>query len=310
MDSVVLRAMRPEDADALATLIHRSTNAWYAARFGQPIFSGPESDCRIFPETYGMVDAGEGIVAEDASTGALLGSCFLHPRPTHIGVGIVNVDPASFGRGVARRMIEEACRRADAAGKPLRLVSSAMNLDSYSLYTRAGFVPRALYQDMVVPVPESGLAGSRPRRLNRVRPARMGDVEAMAALEQRVAGVRREVDLRHFVENPTGIWSVWICTDRSGEVSGWIACSAHPASRIAGPGAMTCVPGAEALLWTALDACRGTSVLALVPADRPELVAAVAGWGGRNVELHVAQVRGSAKPIRGVHLPAFLPESG
>ncbi|MFM7320873.1 MAG: GNAT family N-acetyltransferase, partial [Armatimonadota bacterium] len=89
-DSVVLRAMRPEDADALAALIHRSTNAWYVARFGQSIFPGPESDCRIFPETYGMVDAGEGIVAEDASTGALLGSCFLHPRPTHIGVGIVN----------------------------------------------------------------------------------------------------------------------------------------------------------------------------------------------------------------------------
>ncbi|MFM7322403.1 MAG: GNAT family N-acetyltransferase, partial [Armatimonadota bacterium] len=222
----------------------------------------------------------------------------------------VNVDPASFGRGVARRMIEEACRRADAAGKPLRLVSSAMNLDSYSLYTKAGFTPRALFQDMVVSVPESGLPGPRPRRIDRVRPARPEDVEAMASLEHRVAGVRREVDLRHFIENPTGIWRVWVCTDRSGAVSGWIARSAHPASRIAGPGAMSCVPGAEALLWTALEASRGTSVLAIVPADRPALVAAVAGWGGRNVELHVSQVRGQAPAVRGVQIPAFLPESG
>lgn len=309
-ESVLLRPMGPRDREAVARLIHRSTNAWYRANRGHDIFGGPESDCLVFTDTYGSVDADEGVVVEDASTGALLGSCFLHPRPTHIGVGIVNVAPEAFGRGVARRMMDEACRRADAVGLPLRLVSSAMNLDSYSLYTRCGFVPRALHQDMMVAVPDHGLPGPRPDEDATIRPATLADADAMAQCEGRVAGIRRDVDIAHWLRNPTGIWKVWVSEDTTGMIRGWIACSDHEASRIAGPGAMESPEHAIALLHTALDSLRGKSVLALVPADQPVIAAQVGAWGGRNVELHVQQVRGNWTAPRGVHLASFLPESG
>ncbi len=309
-DRLEMRSMVESDRDALAELIHRSTNAWYRANRGHDIFGGPVSDCRIFPDTYRAVDNHAGIVVVDTDSGNLVGSCFLHPRPTHIGVGIVNVAPEAFGRGVARRMIEEACRLADETGGPIRLVSSAMNLDSYSLYTRAGFVPRALHQDMMVPVPEGGLPTARPVSSLRIRPAVPDEVEALATFEQRVAGIRRDVDLAHWISNPTGIWRVWVAETASGALCGWLACSDHDASRIAGPGAMDGEATAAALVWTALDALRGKSTLVLVPSQQQGLVRAVADWGGRNVELHVQQVRGSWTPVDGVHLASFLPESG
>ena len=63
----------------------------------------------------------------------------------------MNVHPNHFGRSVAGRLLRHIIEVADAKQQPLRLVSSAMNLDSFSLYTRAGFVPQAAYQDMILP---------------------------------------------------------------------------------------------------------------------------------------------------------------
>lgn len=34
------------------------------------------------------------------------------------------------------------------------------------------------------------------------------------------------------------------------------------------------------------------------------------GWGARNVETHLFQVRGEFQPFAGVSLPSFLPETG
>lgn len=48
-----------------------------------------------------------------------------------------------------------------AGGLPVRLLSSALNLDSYSLYQCGGFAPYVLYQDMVIPVPSQGFAFPR-----------------------------------------------------------------------------------------------------------------------------------------------------
>ncbi len=305
--------MVPGDFEWVARLIHGSTNAWYRANRGHDIFGGPESDCRIFPDTYDAVDSGEAIVAVDPDSGAILGSCFVHPRPTHVGIGIVNVAPEAFGRGVARRMMDEACARADRAGLPMRLVSSAMNLDSFSLYSRVGFVPRALFQDMLVAVPESGLPGGSafadPHGIV-VSPASATDVTAMADFEYAVAKIRRDVDIAHFVANPTGIWRTWVARDADGALTGWLAASDHPASCIAGPACARDVDAMRLLLATALDALRGRTVLVLAPADCPELVRRVEAWGGRNSELHVLQIRGSGSPPCGINLPSFLPESG
>jgi len=149
----LLRPLRPDEHDAAAALICASTNAWYQRNRGFEIFTAGPASCRLFPDVYESLDPGCCVVAEDPDSHRLMGSCFYHPRDTHVSLGIMNVHPEFCGRGVASQLLRHITTLADAQGKPTRLVSSAMNLDSFSLYTRAGFTPRAVYQDMIVPSP-------------------------------------------------------------------------------------------------------------------------------------------------------------
>ena len=48
----------------------------------------------------------------------------------------------------------------------------------------------------------------------------------------------------------------------------------------------------------------------MIPVEKRELVNRLYGWGARNVELHVCQVRGAFTPFNGVSLPSYLPETG
>ena len=112
--------------------------------------------------------------------------------------------------------------------RPVRLVSSAMNLDSYSLYTRAGFVPRRAYQDMFLAVPESGL-GHRPTVAG-IRPATFADVEGIAALEMELCGIRRAGDFHHFIENRAGFWRLSVCEGEGGRLEGFMASCTHLAA--------------------------------------------------------------------------------
>ena len=153
---VELRRLHESEWDEVATLIFDSTNSWYQKNFSKNVFNGQPSAARVFPEVYEMMDPGCCIIAE--SGGRMAGSCFVHPRETHFSLGIMNVHPKFYGRGIAGVILREIIAMAEAESKPVRLVSSAMNLDSFSLYTRHGFVPRATYQDMFLPVPEDGLA--------------------------------------------------------------------------------------------------------------------------------------------------------
>src|SRR5882757_9127607 len=149
---LTLRPLRQDEWPAVAHLIHTSTNAWYRKNRGFDIFTAAPEACLLFPQTYEALDPNCCIVAEETSTRRLMGSCFYHPRETHVSLGIMNVHPDFVGRHVASRLLRFITDFADRANLPTRLVSSAMNLDSFSLYTRAGFVPRAVYADMQIPV--------------------------------------------------------------------------------------------------------------------------------------------------------------
>src|SRR3954471_10280300 len=179
---ITIRPMRPADRSELADLICVSTNYWYRAAGKPAVFNaGPKATC-LFADVYEALDPGCCVVAEDPDTGRLMGSCFYHPRETHVSLGIMNVHPNYFGRGVAGRLLRFITDLADREGKPVRLVSSAMNLDSFSLYTRAGFVPRAAFQDMLIDSPPEQ-AGPDDRLAGRVRSARPEDVPAITDLE-------------------------------------------------------------------------------------------------------------------------------
>ena len=254
------------------------------------------------------MDPGCCLVVEETQSGQIVGSCFYHPRPTHFSVGIVNVHPAFFGKGVGRRMIAAVCEKADAADLPVRLVSSALNLDSFSLYTRAGFVPRGLFQDMTLTVPAEGLPKSDDDSGVRdtVRPATLVDVPALAALEREISGIDREKDFRYFLENTEGIWKLLVLPSAKNDgLDGFLV-----SGTMVGPGVARTESHMETLLRAMLTLHRGQTMLFLVPAECASLVAAMYKLGAKNTELHVAQIRGSWTPPNGVVVPSFLPESG
>lgn len=299
-----LRPMRQDEKDQVAELVYRSTNRWYERAGKGVIFAhGPES-CRLFTDVYEDLDPGCCVVAEDPGAGRLAGSCFYHPRETHVSLGIMNVHPDFFGRGVASKLLRFITDFADAQAKPVRLVSSAMNLDSYSLYNRAGFVPRAIFQDILFTVPAAGLPPAPG-----VRDATTDDVPKMAALEHEISGIRREKDFRYFVENRRGIWHASVLDDGRGNLDGFLCSVAHPASNMLGPGVMRTDAAALALLPAELNHHRGRTLVFLLPADRPRLVQAAYTWGGRNCEIHFAQSRGPFTPPQGVVMPTFMPET-
>lgn len=305
-----LRAATADDRHAVADLICVSTNYWYRASGKPAIFGNGPSSTTLFFDVYEALDPSCCVVAEDPTTRHLMGSCFYHPRDTHVSLGIMNVHPNHFGRGVAGALLRFVLDFADRAGKPVRLVSSAMNLDSYSLYTRAGFVPRRAFQDLMLAVPAEGLPHAVNGLEQRVRPARVEDIPSIVALEEEISHIRREKDFRYFLDNRDGIWGLSVLDDgRGGGIDGFLASVNHPGSNMLGPGAARTEDAAAALVLAELNRHRGRSPVWLVPADCGGLVRRMYAWGAKNVEIHFAQVRGRFDGFDGVVLPTFMPET-
>jgi len=302
--------MVPADFDEVAELIFLSTNGWYQQHFGHSIFQCLPDDCRVFPEVYEDLDPECGLVVEHPETQMIVGSCFYHPRETHVSLGIMNVHPNYFGHGIAGLILKHIIEYTDSRGLPLRLVSSALNLDSYSLYNRLGFVPAAIYQDMMVTVPSKGVPEHEGEPLTEVREARPSELMAMGQLEFEISGISRERDYCYFIENDDEIWHTVVSEDEDGSVNGFLTSVDHPASRMIGPGVARDAKAALAMLRAQLARFKGKAVVFLVPASCPEFVKAAYQLGARNCELHFGQIRGDAQPVNGVVMPSFLPESG
>ena len=295
-----IRTLQTTEWDQLAHLIFNSTNTWYQKNLNRQCFGGSDPlICRIFPEVYETLDPGCCLIAE--IDGVLAGSCFYHPRETHFSVGIMNADPAFAGRGVARTLLQEIIKRA--GEKPVRLVSSALNLDSYSLYTRAKFRPLAIYQDMIIPA-ETVL----PPVPSNVRAAKLADLPAILALEDQVSEISREKDWRYFLSDNTSTWR-GLVFETDGELTGFLFSINHPGSRMLGPGVMLDQKAAFALIIAQLCNFGHETPLFLVPASETELIQNLYKLGARNCEIHLSQVLGEAKAPRGVTMPTFMPET-
>jgi GNAT superfamily N-acetyltransferase len=304
-----LRHLQQGEFGEIAELIHTSTNAWYATQSKGIIFAGAPEDCLIYPEVYQDLDHGSCFVVVDNFAKKIVASCFYHPRSTHISVGIVNVHPDYFGHGLAKLMINAVIERAKIEEKPVRLVSSAMNLDSLSLYTKAGFVPRQFFQDMLCAVPEMGF--DIPNSPN-VRPATRADLVAIVALEREVSNIEREDDWAYFIQNTHKIWRVFVYESEvgKGQITGVLGSVACPASCIIGPGVARDAFVMLSLIHAQLDSLRGKTPLIITPADAPEIVQSLYKIGAKNCETHIAQVYGEYTPPRGIVIPTFLPETG
>ena len=299
-----LLRLQTHQYEDLARLLHSSLDVWHRTRLNTDRFGSDWHPFRPLVEIYEELDPGCCVVALD-DAGLLLGAAFFHPRETHVGVGIVSVSPSAFGQGVARAMMEEIIRAAD--GMPLRLVSNAMNIDSFSLYTRLGFVPQTLLQSMTMQVPEEGFPGMG----SRVRPATAADVVAIADLEFRLNGIRKEKDYRYFIENQAGCWRLVVIEKSDGNLAGFLAASVLPAEIMLGQGVAEDEETMRELMIGLMDqSFRGKSVAFIIPSKATLLVLQAYAWGARNREINVLSVLGTAPPVMGVTLATFLPESG
>lgn len=304
---ITLGRLQPFQFDDAAALIHASTNAWYLKHTGRVAFSCEPAACRLFPDTYDALDAGQCITATDDATGQLVGTCYLHPRETHIGVGIVNTSPDVASAGVASLMLREACAIADACGLPLRLVSSASNLDSYSLYHRQGFVARQIFQDMLLPVPEDTSMLTAELDTGCVRPATISDVNAIASLERELTGSYRPADWKHFIE--TNHFSVFVDVAADGSICGALNATNHAANCTLGPAHSHDEASICRLLAAALPAVAGRTALVLVSPAATKITSLLYAWKARNADIHLLQVRGAYTAPTGIQLMTFLPES-
>jgi len=306
--SFYLSRLKSDQWDEAARLLHASLSDWYEKNLNQPgKFGARWQPMRIFPLVYEALDPGMAITACDDGSGELMGICFYHPRETHVALGIVGTAPEAGRRGVARAMVEEALSLASKAGLPVRLVSSAMSLDSFSLYTRLGFVPHTFFQDMVVPEWKSP---PPPQGAERVRMASLDDAAAIADLEYRLHGIRRLKDYRYFLENREGVWSVWVSQAEGGGLDGFLCGLSTDGSQMLGPGVMEGEAQAQALIHVAHESRPDWSPVFLVPSAAPLLVSTLYRCGARNLELHVAQSKGPCQPMRGIGMPTFMPETG
>ena len=153
---LTVRTMDSSEREEVAALIFNSTNAWYQKNRGFDALADPAGGRQIV-ETYELLDPGCTLVVYDDEQKRIAGSCFYHPRPTHVSLGILNSHPDYAGQGAAKMLAARIAEIAAEQNKPLRLVSSAMNLDSFSVYSRLGFVPTEFFQDTILTVPSEQL---------------------------------------------------------------------------------------------------------------------------------------------------------
>lgn len=307
----ILRPMVEEDIPAYSRMLKRSFNTWYWNHgWGQDYFKCREQDLAIFWQIYKHVSDGHCVIAIDPGTGAMMGACFYHPRKYHVSLGIMCVDPAYFNRGVGRQLVNDIIDYTERRGyDALRLVSSAINMNSFSLYNKAGFVPKEIYHTMMICVPASGM-DQLTALDNHVRDAIPDDVQDIQSLELDISGICREADYLLCIKNPVECLHASVIEGKGGTINGFAASIKHPVLNMIGPAFSRTEEEMLALLLRELDRFRGESVLCIIPMNKRLLVDALYHCGAVNVELHLLQVRGKFQPFTGVNLPSFLPETG
>ncbi|PCC74083.1 Ribosomal protein S18 acetylase RimI [Nannocystis exedens] len=306
-----LRPLQDADRAEYADLVYSAFNHWYWRHgWGRDYFGCHPQEAGVFYDIYNDLTPGCSVAAFDGRTGRMMGACFYHPREHHVSLGIMSVHPNYGGQGVGRRLVSHILDFTRERGyRSCRLVSSAINMDSLSLYNRAGFIPRAVYHDMVVAVPAQGALAGVPGE-EHVRDARLEDVAAMGEIEMELSGIRREIDYRYACLDPRDALHASVYENDRRGIDGFMISVKHPALQMLGPCVARSEAVALALVRRELNRFRGTSALLVVPMDKRRMVEQLYAWGARNVETHLKEVWGEYPDESGVSMPSFLPETG
>ena len=308
----ILRALDDNDLAEHADLLYSSFNSWYWKHgWGKDYFGCSPQETSIFYDIYNDLTPGHSIAAFDDKTGRMLGSCFYHPREHHVSLGIMSVHPNYGGRGFGRQLVNYILDYTKANGfKSCRLVSSAINMDSFSLYNRAGFIPRVTYHDMVINVPEAGLGNVSVAGEENIREATLDDINQMGELEMEISGIKREIDYRYAIENPRGALHAIVYENDQNSLDGFMISVKHPALNMLGPCVARTEEIAIALIRKEIERFNGTWVLFSIPMDKRKMVEQMYAWQAINVETHLKEVWGEFPGFNGISMPSFLPETG
>jgi GNAT superfamily N-acetyltransferase len=182
----VLRAPKPEDAEAVAEIVFNA--------FGQ--IHDHHRFQRDFPElavARGMMEVWIphphvwGVIAE--IDGKIVGCNFLDERDEIRGVGPITIDPDAQNTGVGRKLMDAVIERGrDARG--IRLLQDGFHMRSLSLYTKLGF--RVTDGCLVM----TGEPAAAPDSELEVRALTEGDLQECGRLCEAVHGFDRNGALR------------------------------------------------------------------------------------------------------------------
>ncbi len=309
---MLLRPLQDSDVSEYAELLYGAFNFWYWKHgWGKNFLNCHPQETAIYCQIYKDINPGCSVAVFDENNGRMMGVCFYHPREYHVSLGVMSVHPNYGGQGVGRQMINHILtytREHDYDA--CRLVSSAGNMDSFSLYNRAGFVPYLSYQDMVITIPETSLGSIPIAGTDCVREANLSDIDQMGLLELEVSCIKREIDYRYAIENPRDIFHASVYVNHQQQVEGFMISVKHPALNMLGPCVARTEAIAIALIRQELERFNGSQVLILIPMDKRKIVEQMYAWIAINVETHLYEVWGKFTGFNGVNIPGFLPETG
>jgi len=237
----------------------------------------------------------------------LAGMAFLHRRGGRASIGPVAVDPQFQHLHLGRMLMERLLERSEDC-RSVRLFQDAFNADSFALYSKLGF--RAVE---IVPIllakscqgdndsPESNPPASAEVEILHVDPPL---AKRIFALDHRLSGAIREVDLRYLVEAGLGL----LLRQRGRDCGYLCAYTSHGGAYI-GP---ALAPGPEQLLQL-LRAVhqyyprQGT--IFRLPARNAILLQQLLDRGFRISSLGTLMVRGDYQPPDAAEMLAVFPES-
>jgi GNAT superfamily N-acetyltransferase len=179
-----------------------------ATRHAFPIEAQSPDFTRMQMDAMLTTDGIYALIAEQ--DGDVVGSAFQDERGDIVGIGPVSVDPSAQG-GVGRALMESLLRRCqsrDARG--VRLVQTAYNYRSLSLYAKLGFAVR---EPLSVFQGETKSAGTTT---GDVRPATPQDLDRCDDLCQRVHGHNRHGELSSWIGAGTAR-----VVEREGRITGY-----------------------------------------------------------------------------------------
>jgi ribosomal protein S18 acetylase RimI-like enzyme len=211
--TAALRAGTPQDAEAAGRICHQAFTAVATAHGYPSDFPAPEIGIGLMTMLLGHPGFYSVVAERD---GALVGSNFLDERSSIAGVGPITVDPTVQELGIGRLLMRDVLdRAAERRFAGVRLLQSAYNTRSLSLYARLGFQVRDVVACMQGPPIGAAIPGYQ------VRPATEADLAAGNAVCFRVHGHDRGGELRDAIAQGSAV-----VVEHDGRITGYATSTA------------------------------------------------------------------------------------